>query len=294
MHDDVSGGEQLENAGPDGNDGPGGANRNTGSPSQREPETARPRRPLVIAAFVAAAVAFTAVGFSATTVIRDQIGTASASSAIPTPPAANQMFVEDNDGTGADSQENILQSTVPGLVRIASPRGAGTGVALTPSGLVLTSAQVADGKGAVAAKVLPSGRSYTAKVVETNAADDLTLLQLEGGPVVKPVAIGNSRDFAAGAAAISVGTSATGKAFTLAIGNVTAISTATTIGGHRLAGLMQTTAQLVPGQSAGGPLVNLSGQVIGINLVGSARGTSITSYAIPINEALAAARQLKH
>jgi hypothetical protein len=61
MHDDVSGGEQLENAGPDGNDGPGGTNGNTGSPSQREPETARSRRPLVIAAFVAAAVAFTAV-----------------------------------------------------------------------------------------------------------------------------------------------------------------------------------------------------------------------------------------
>jgi hypothetical protein len=70
MHDDVSGG-QRENAGPDGNDGPRGTNGNTGppsqregntgSPSQREPETARPRRPLVIAAFVAAAVAFTAV-----------------------------------------------------------------------------------------------------------------------------------------------------------------------------------------------------------------------------------------
>ena len=81
MHDDVSGGEQLENAGPDGNDGPGGTNGNTGSPSQRKPETARPRRPLVITAFVAAAVAFIAVGFGATTVIRDQIGTASASSA---------------------------------------------------------------------------------------------------------------------------------------------------------------------------------------------------------------------
>jgi hypothetical protein len=54
------------------------------------------------------------------------------------------------------------------------------------------------------------------------------------------------------------------------------------------------TVQLVPGQSAGGPLVNLSGQVIGIDLAGTAHGTSITSYAIPINEALAVARQLRH
>lgn len=103
-----------------------------------------------------------------------------------------------------------------------------------------------------------------------------------------------ARDFAADAAAISVSTSATGKAFTLAIGNITAISAATTIGGHRLAGLMQTTARLVPGQSAGGPLVNLSGQVLGIDPAGSAHGTSITSYAIPMNEVLAVARQLKH
>ena len=294
MHDDVSGGEQLEHAGPDGNDGPGGTNGNTGSPSKREPERARPRRPLVIAAFAAAAVAFTAVGFSATTVIRHQTGTASASSVIPTPPAANQMFVEDDDGTGADSQENILRSTVPGLVRIASPRGAGAGVVLTLSGLVLTSAQVAGGEGTVTAKVLPPGRSEPARVIETDAAHDLTLLQLEGGPVVKPVAIGNSRDVAAGAAAVSVSTSATGKAFTLAVGNVTAMSTATTIGGHRLAGLMQTTAPLAPGQSAGGPLVNLSGQVIGLDLTGSVHGTSITSYAIPINEALAVARHLEH
>jgi S1-C subfamily serine protease len=293
MRDDASGGERPGDAGPDQNDGPGGTNGNTGSPSQREPETAGVRRPLVIAAFVAAAVAFTAVGFGATTVIRDQIGTASASSAIPAPPAANQVFVEDDDGTGADSQQNILQSTVPGLVRIASPRGAGSGVVLTPSGLVLTSAQVAGSKGTVSAKVAPSGRSYTARLIETDAVHDLTLLQLEGGRAFRTVAIGNSRDFAVGAAAISVSTSATGRAFTLAIGNVTAISTATTIGGHRLAGLMQTTAQLVPGQSAGGPLVNLSGQVIGIDLAGSAHGTSITSYAIPIDEALAVARQLR-
>ena len=254
---------------------------------------ARRRKPLVIAAFAAAAAAFTAVGFGATTLIRDQTSSASASSAIPTPPSANQMFVEDDDGTGADSQENILQSTVPGLVRISSSRGAGAGVVLTASGLVLTSAQVAGGTGTVSAKLLPSGHAYTARVLGTDSSHGLTLLQLEGGSGFKPVAIGNSRDFADGAAAISVSTSVSGKAFTLAIGNVITVSTATTIGGHRLAGLMQTTAQLIPGQSAGGPLVNLSGQVIGIDLTGSAHGASITSYAIPINEALAVARQLK-
>jgi hypothetical protein len=42
MHDDVSGGEQLENTGLDGNGGPGGTNGNTGSPSKREGNTGSP------------------------------------------------------------------------------------------------------------------------------------------------------------------------------------------------------------------------------------------------------------
>jgi S1-C subfamily serine protease len=78
------------------------------------------------------------------------------------------------------------------------------------------------------------------------------------------------------------------------IGNVGATNASTTIGGHRLTGLLQTTAQIIPGQSAGGPLVNLSGQLIGIDLTGSAQSTSATSYAIPVNDALAVARQLRH
>ncbi len=55
-----------------------------------------------------------------------------------------------------------------------------------------------------------------------------------------------------------------------------------------------TTVRVVPGQGAGGPLVNLSGQVIGIDLTGSSASASATSYALPINEALTLTRQLKH
>ena len=119
-------------------------------------ESARKRRALIIGAYVAAAAAFTAVGFGATSVIRDQSGRATA---IPTPPPANQTFVEDDDGTGADSQENILQSTVPGLARIASARGSGSGVVLTRSGLLLTSSQIVGGGGAITVRVLPSGHA---------------------------------------------------------------------------------------------------------------------------------------
>jgi hypothetical protein len=45
-------------------------------------------------------------------------GPADASSVIPSPPRENKVFVEDDDGTGADSQANILSSAAPGLVHI--------------------------------------------------------------------------------------------------------------------------------------------------------------------------------
>ena len=54
---------------------------------------------------------------------------------------------------------------VPGLIRIASARGSGTGVVLTPPGLALTSAQVAAGRGTVTARELPSGHACAARIV---------------------------------------------------------------------------------------------------------------------------------
>jgi hypothetical protein len=290
MRDDASGDSQAGGAGSRENDTPGIPDGNT----DPEPVTAKPRKHVRTGVFVVAVAAFTAVGFGAGLVIRDQLAPASAASAIPAPPAHNQTFVEDEDGTGADSQANILQSTVPGLVRIASARNGGTGVVLTPSGLVLTSAQIAAGRGTVTARILPSGRARTARIVGSDMAHRLTLLQLEGGGVFRPVAIGNARDVAAGDAAIAVGAGAAGRSFTPVTGNVAGTKAATVIGGHRLAGLLQTTAQVVPGQGAGGPLVNLSGQVIGIDLTESSASASATSYALPINQALTLARQLKH
>jgi S1-C subfamily serine protease len=57
---------------------------------------------------------------------------------------------------------------------------------------------------------------------------------------------------------------------------------------------MTTSAQVLAGQSAGGPVVNLSGQVVGIDLAGSAHGADVISYAVPMNQALRVVRQLRH
>ena len=108
--------------------------------------------------------------------------------------------------TAADNQANILSSAAPGLVHILASPGTSTGVGviLTPSGLVLTSAQVLQGAYRLTVRVVLSGRSYPARLVGTDQSHGLSLLQIAGGPVFRPAALGNSRYLSRGAAVLRV------------------------------------------------------------------------------------------
>ena len=64
-------------------------------------------------------------------------------------------------------------------------------------------------------------------------------------------------------------------------------------GGRSLTGLLVSTARVAPGEETGGPLVNLSGQAVGISLAGAGTGLRHTSFAVPINQALAVARGIQ-
>jgi S1-C subfamily serine protease len=236
---------------------------------------------------VAALAAFTAAGGLS--------GPARPSSAIPGPPRENKTFVEDDDGTGADSQANILHSAAPGLVHVLSARGtpAGAGVILTPSGLVLTSNQVLQGARQVTVRVVLSGRSFPARLVGADASHGLGLLQIVGGPAFRPIAVGNSGYLSRGAAVTAVGSSGLTRTLTLNIGNLTGGTGAVADGGQQLTGLLVSTARVMAGEETGGPLVNLSGQAIGINVAGTGSGLHRTGYAVPIDEALAVAKSIQ-
>ncbi|MFI5062931.1 MAG: trypsin-like peptidase domain-containing protein [Streptosporangiales bacterium] len=216
-------------------------------------------------------------------------------SAIPSPPAANPAFVADDNGTGADNQANILRYTVPGLVHVLAGRGAGSqaGVVLTPSGIVLTSGQGLRRDAPLVVRTVLSGRTFTARVIGTDTARDLALLQIEGGATFQAVAVGNSQKFAAGSALTAVGTRGLARTFTLDVGLLARRDVTAVISGRRLAGLFESTTRVLAGEETGGPLVNLSGQVIGVDLAGAGTGLKSTGYAVPINEALAAARQMQ-
>ena len=81
--------------------------------------------------------------------------------------------------------------------------------------------------------------------------------------------------------------------FTLDVGNVTNRVAVAAVSGQRLTGLFQSTTRVQPGEETGGPLVNLSGQVIGIDVAGAGSGLHHVGFAVPINEALTVARQIQ-
>ena len=264
------------------------------SAAERAPQArwSRPGRlPLGIGAAVAAAV----IAFAAFAAAGGLSGAAQASSVIPSPPRQNKVFVADDDGTGADNQANILGSAAPGLVHVVTPRGmpAGAGLILTPSGLVLTSDQVLQGARRVSVRVVLSGRSFPARLVGTDPAHGLALLQTVGRAAFRPIAVGNSRYLGPGAAVTAVGSSGLTKTFTLNIGNITSRAGTLAAGGQQLTGLLVSTTRVVAGEETGGPLVNLSGQAVGINVAGAGSGLHHTGFAVPIDEALAVAKRIQ-
>jgi S1-C subfamily serine protease len=263
-------------------------------PPARPVLKARGRRRLM--AWVVGSAVGIAVGFGAGALVQvfTSSHSAGASSAIPSPPQANQKFVEDEEGTGADNQANILAATAPGLVHLVSSSGSsvGLGIVLTSSGLVATSAQILQGAGTVTVRVVLSGQSFPAQVVGSDAAGDLSLLQIKGGTGFRAIAIGTARHFPVGSVVTAVGSSGITKTLTLHTGNVTSMNSAATIDGTRLTGLLQTTSQVLPGEEVGGPVVNLSGQAVGIDVAGAGSGLHNIGFAVPIDKVLAVASQI--
>ncbi len=228
---------------------------------------------------------------------------------IPRPATTALPFVEDDDETGQDNQANILASTALGMVHVLSGgTSVGIGLVLTESGKVLTTYRPAAGAAGLAAEYVVSRQTFKAKVIGTDAAAGLTLLQMAGvkGRAFSTVTVGNSATIVKDAEAsrqssyhvpgevydTAVGTTGRQAALTLDVGTLVTLDATVTVGRTSRSGLMASVLQSAVPSAIGGPLVNLNGQVIGIIVGGSGTGLHIVAYAIPINTALAVATQI--
>ncbi len=167
------------------------------------------------------------------------------------------------------------------------PRGVGSGFIISQDGYVLTNTHVVDGASEVYVK-LTDKREFKAKVIGADKRTDVAVLKIEGSKLPR-LTIGDSDKIKAGEWVIAIG-SPFDLENTVTAGIVSAKARDT---GDFLP-LIQTDVAVNPGNS-GGPLINMRGEVIGINsqIYSRSGGYMGISFAIPIDEAMRVADQLK-
>lgn len=168
--------------------------------------------------------------------------------------------------------------------------GMGTGVVMTEDGYILTNQHVVDGVAKIQV-TLDDKSTYTAQLVSHDPKTDLAVIKIDTEdkrlPVIK---IGTSNDLMPGESVIAVG-NAYGYEHTVTRGIVSALHRTVQVSDTQsYHDLIQTDASINPGNS-GGPLLNIDGDMIGIN-VAVRVGAQGIGFAIPVDKAMAIAADL--
>lgn len=207
------------------------------------------------------------------------------------------------------SVEEVAGSVLPSVVKVdvsgPAGQGSGSGVILSTDGEILTNNHVVQGAdGGRIAVSFDDGTTAPAQVVGTDPLTDLAVIRAEGASGLTPATIGSSEQLDVGEPVVAVG-SPFGLEATVTSGIVSALQRPVSVGGE--GGLattypaIQTDAAINPGNS-GGPLLNMRGEVVGVNssirsvsggLSGEA-GSIGLGFAIPISNVLPIVDQLRN
>lgn len=166
--------------------------------------------------------------------------------------------------------------------------GAGTGFIVSSDGLVLTNKHVVNVDSAEYTIVMSNGKEYPAKILAKDPVQDIAIIKIDTNEKLKPLTLGNSADVQIGQSVIAIGNALGEFENTVSVGvisglNRTVVASGQTIGSETLEDIIQTDAAINPGNS-GGPLLNLKGEVVGINTAVSESGQNI-GFAIGIDKA---------
>lgn len=195
-----------------------------------------------------------------------------------------ELMVPHEDHVDLPIPEEELPHTKGGKVRV----GGGSGFIVDPTGLILTNKHVVQDPKAEYIVALASDDTYTARVLARDPMNDVAILKIEAENLPY-LALGDSDSIQLGQTVLAVGTALGEFQNTVSCGIISGLSrfinAMTDQEGHsqRLRGLIQTDAAINPGNS-GGPLVNLHGEVIGINAA-IVFGAQNIGFTIPINKA---------
>jgi serine protease Do len=198
-------------------------------------------------------------------------------------------------GPGAGAQDPMLEffrRFMPDIPERGVPReGLGSGFIISKDGYILTNAHVVAGSDEVTVRLADAKREFKAKVVGFDKRTDVAVLKVEAKDL--PVAaLGNSSKLEPGDWVAAIG-SPFGFANTITAGIVSAKERS--LPDEMYVPFIQTDVAVNPGNS-GGPLLNLAGEVVGVNsmIYSGTGGYMGVSFAIPIEVALDVAKQLQN
>jgi putative serine protease PepD len=266
----------------------------------------QPRRRRGVTTLVAVALAAGLIGGGGGAVVTHQLD--NNSPAVSTDLAAPITSPK----TGASAVEQVAGRLLPSVVSIVerAPDGSGgegTGVILSADRLILTNNHVvADAaNGGALSVTLNNGSTSSATIVGRDPVTDLAVIRAKGVSGLRPATLGSSANLRAGETVVAIG-SPLGLQGTVTSGIVSALNRPVRTGDASAAAAatstvidaVQTDAAINPGNS-GGPLVNLAGQVVGINSAiaslgsgGGQSGSIGVGFSIPIDQARWIAKQL--
>jgi putative serine protease PepD len=216
--------------------------------------------------------------------------------------AAPARSVQRPDGSVANVAANVLPSVVQIKVNTTQGQATGSGFIIDAVGLLVTNNHVVSGAQGRVKVVFIDGTTTTANVVGTSPSYDLAVLKINARNL-KALPLGNSDSIVVGDPVIAIG-SPLGLSGTVTSGIISAKNRAVQAGergtnDNSYINAIQTDAAINPGNS-GGPLVDLDGEVIGVNsaiatlgsAIGGESGSIGVGFAIPINQARRTIEQL--
>ncbi|HEX2362219.1 MAG TPA: trypsin-like peptidase domain-containing protein [Jiangellaceae bacterium] len=265
-----------------------------------QPVASQPRRgtAFLVTLALGAGVLGGVAGAGVVTVLDDDQPAAQSS-----PPVQNSL-----DGSSADSDqpassfssvEEVAAQVLPSVVSIAvqsqAGSGTGTGVVISSDGQILTNNHVVESGGQLTV-TFHDGTTAEAEVVGTDPVTDLAVIQVADASGLTAAELGSSGDLEVGQQVVAIG-SPFGLEGTVTSGIVSAVGRPVTPGSQdslAVIDAIQTDAPINPGNS-GGPLVNMAGQVVGINSAifsPTGSGSVGLGFAIPIDQAKPIAEEL--
>lgn len=279
------------------NTSPYGHPQNTPKVKVKKQKVKKPKKPatkgFVAAMLVISILCSAALGFGGGYLANNMNKSNSGSININKVEASNTS----NSGKSTTTTSDVVKKTADSVVEIATEgvktgsfaqqyvvKGAGSGVIISEDGYIITNHHVIEDANSVTVTLRDGQKSYTAAVIGSDSENDIALLKVDAKGLT-PATFGDSSNLAVGDYVVAIGNPLGELGGTVTDGIISALARDVVIEGENMT-LLQTNAQISPGNSGGG-LFNANGELVGIvNAKDSATEVEGIAFAIPINNVL--------